>query len=171
MAANTQASMSQEDVAYEKNFSRENTWRNFKMALFTALSGSTFIAALSVIAQKIVGAAEGIGAVAGAAGGTTAAASGSTSFFGALFANPALTVPLLVGMVAVGVASAYMATSEGTEIKRLQDDRLARQNAREQQRCREQGVCNEVEYPQNQREDGKKWENVVAAKPQLQLVR
>lgn len=167
MIADSHTSVPKEEDAYEKKFSRENTWRNFKMAIFTALSGSTFIAALSVIAQKIVGAAESVGA---AAGGAEAAA-GSSTFFGSLFSNPVLTIPLLIGMVAVGVGAAYLATSEGTEIKRLQDDRLARQNALEQQRCREKAPSNAVEYPQNQRNDGAKWQETIDNTAHLQPAR
>lgn len=153
----------QEDIEYEKEFTRKNTWANFKMALFGGLSGATFIAALGVVAQKLVGAAEVVGAAASTTAGAAtgaAASAGGAGFLGAMFSNPMLTVPILAGMVVVGVAAAYASVAEGTEVKRLQDDRLARQNARAAQLCQEKGVCQSHEYEQNQRADGQKWADV-----------
>lgn len=164
MTSTDRRSSTDDDRTYETQFTRENTWRTFKMTLFAALSGATFIAALGVLAQKIIGAAEGIGTT--TASGTSMSTSVIPStFVGSLFTNPLLTIPLLLGMIVVGVVAAYVSTSEGTEIKRLQDDRLARKNAQEQQRCQSRNKSNDIEYSHNQRADGKAWCETLVNQP------
>jgi hypothetical protein len=171
-------SLSVEDAEYEKKFTRENTWRNFKMMVYNGVGLAAFLGLLGNIANRLISASETMApkaleaanaafdaavSTAQAAGTAVTVAPPPSTFFEAAFANATLTIPLMIGMAAVGILAAYASTSEGTEIKRLQDDRLARQNARAQERCKEQGICNDIEYLQNQRTDGKSWAASVAA--------
>ncbi len=153
-----------DDAEYEQKFTRENTWRNFKMAAFGAISAATFFGLLGTIANRLIAASEAFSPKALEAAAKAGSAAPS-SFFEAFVGNPMLTIPLMVGMAVVGVTAAYASVSEGTEIKKLQDNRLARQNAKAQQVCKEQGVCNDVEYPQNQRADGKAWTSAITQEP------
>ena len=72
------------------------------------------------------------------------------------------------GMMVAGIACTFLAQREWTELKELQDDRLARKNADCLAKQNSQGLsisaqphCG-MEFGQNQRADGKTWEQAVA---------
>lgn len=135
------------EVAYEKKFTEENTWRNFKMSLFGAISGATFFGLLANVAGMLL----------------TAVGGGDVAF------QPFASTAVMAGLATVGVAAAYLGVREGTEIKKLQDEHLARKHALAQELCKTQGICNQPEYPEQQRGDGKSWQQTVTDQSPTQI--
>ncbi len=72
------------------------------------------------------------------------------------------------GLAAAGLAFTYMAQREATELRVLQDEHLAQQNAHQMGKGKapELAVAQTIEYPENQRADGQKWEIVMASRAQ-----
>lgn len=69
------------------------------------------------------------------------------------------------GLLALGAAATYMSQRAATELRVLQDDHLARQNAKclgKEPELSAAGLIHTCEYPENQRSDGKTWEHTVA---------
>ena len=71
----------------------------------------------------------------------------------------------VAAMMTVGVVFTYMSQIESTKLREVQDDRLARKNADMLVKCHEAHheitPCQAHEYEQNQRADGKDWQETL----------
>jgi hypothetical protein len=134
----------------EEKYRKESRWLAFKSQTWGALGMASFFAALGTLANGLMGFAaktagvKGLGMIEGAAG---------------MITSPA-TLAVMGGLVAVGVACNYMSQHESTELRIIQDEHMAQQQAK----CmkQEKAPAVEVEHEQNCRADGKSWSDVVA---------
>jgi len=148
----------------EKEFRNKNLWHSFMQAAYGALGGASFFGALMVIAQGVMGLAATAGGIATL--GANAAAAQTASAF--LVTNP-ITLAAIGGLIAAGLAFTYMSQREGTELKVLQDEHLAQQTAIQHSMGRAPSL--NIEHEQNQRADGKQWQEVVHGAPSQNLTR
>jgi len=149
----------------EKQFRRKNLWHSFMQAAYGSLAGASFFGALLSISSGVIGLAAGLAKFLGFGAGVGGAGMEMAAANAFIVSNP-VTLAALGGLIVTGLAFTYLSQREGTELKVLQDEHTAQQNARAKQLCVEQGICNTAEYPQNQRADGKQWQNVVQAPAQ-----
>lgn len=143
------------DDAAEKAFRKKNEWHSFTTAAYGALGMASFFGALSVLANGLIGlaakkaAVQGLGMMEGMAGIVTNVA----------------PMAVIGGLVAAGLAFTYMAQREATELRCLQDEHLAQQNAKEMGHGKAPQVemqQNQPEYPDQCRKDGKTWDEYLA---------
>lgn len=143
-----------EDPA-EVEFRKKNQWYSFTGHLYSALGGAAFIGLLATVVKGLVSLA--------AATPGTAAATEAAAFFGA---GP---LALMGGLMAAGAASIYMAQKQFTELKMIGDEHLAVQNAKKLMQPNVQVAAGVIHHPQNERSDGKKWQDVVATREAEQM--
>ncbi|WP_425400192.1 hypothetical protein [Aeoliella sp.] len=124
----------------ESTFRKKNQWHSFKAAAYGALGMAAYMGAFMTLANGLIG----------VAGGTAVAA----SIFSPL---PLLAIAALV---VVGTASTYMSQQEQTELKVIQDEHLAQQNAREL-RNNGHALGNDIQADVGRR-DGRSWQEVVS---------
>ena len=140
----------------EKDFRKKNLWHSFMQGTYGALSIAAYMGALGTLATGLITAA------------TTASAPvvAGVAVAGSIFAP----LPMLVigGLLAVGTICSYMSQVEGTELKCLQDEHMAQQNAMKLTPGLAVSQSASVDHPKNQRADGKKWQEVVS-NPQPQV--
>ncbi len=144
------------DEEYERRYRKDTTRHSFLGALYSAVGGAAFFSVLGgLINMAISGIAE-------AAPGTATLSSALTS--AGMAVSPAVvTASVMIAVTIIGAVSTYMAQEEFTEVKCLQDERLARKNAQcmgEQRELTTPKSC-AAEYEHNQRADNKKWQDVV----------
>lgn len=123
-------------------------------AAYGALGGASFIGALGVIANGLIG----VAAKAFNIGGSGAAMLHATGDL----VTSLPTLGVIGGLIAAGLAFTYMSQREATELQCIRDEHMAQQNAKQMG----QGMGHQQsqeEYSQNQRSDGKKWTQVTAA--------
>jgi len=132
----------------EADFQAKNQWHSFKNAVYGGIGQASFFGVLMAVGGAVVSAAAGVPQ--------------SVALLTGLVSGP---LPLLAvgAMMAVGAAFTYMSQREATIMKSLQDTHLAEETA----------MCNaaghgkvkgvQVEYEQNQRSDGKTWNQAIAA--------
>lgn len=136
------------DDATEKEFRKQNLWYSFTTAAFNAFGMAAFFGVLATVTQNVIQVA---------AGAETAAA---------IFSP----VPLLAigALMAIGVAATYMSQREATELKCIQDEHLAHQNAKKLSPELGMSRTQPAEYSQNQRADGKTWQETTGrGQPQI----
>jgi len=132
----------------EADFQAKNQWHSFKGAVYGGIGQASFFGVLMALGSAVVAAAAGIPS--------------GTALLGGLVAGP---LPLIAvgAMMAAGAVFTYMGQREATIIKSLQDTHLAEETAM----CTAPGhgkeKCAQVEYEQNQRSDGKTWNQALAA--------
>lgn len=141
----------------EQDFQRKNQWYSFTGHLYSAIGGAAFFGLLGLIATSAVALAVG------------PAAGGAFEMASAIIQN---SLPKLAigGLMAIGTASIYMAQKEFTKLKCVQDLHMAQENARHigvvpgmAPEAAKSVACDEhIEYPQNERADGKSWSDVVS---------
>lgn len=146
----------------DKAFRRKNIWHSFLAAMYSIVGGAATYGLLNNLVASVAHPA----AVVGGAVTTGAAATGTLG----ILLSPAVLIPaFIIG----GIICTYLAQKEYTELRCLQDDNLARRNAvhmatyspqkDSQQKEVPQPISVNAEYHQNQRSDGKSWEDVVMA--------
>lgn len=130
----------------EKEFRKKNLWYSFTSAFYGAFGGAAFFGLLATVVGTLVKVA---------AGGAPAAE--AALLFGA---TPVL---VMAGLMAVGTLCVYMSQRESTELRCIQDEHLAYQNAKKLAKQpapqQEQGL----EQAPVGRKDGKSWEQVTRA--------
>lgn len=148
--AETNSNACPESDPAERDFRKKNLWVSFKGYLYQALGGACFIGLLTQVTSGLVK------AVAGEAG--------AAAMFGA---GP---VGVMIGLMAAGVACLYMAQKEFTDLRCIQDEHLAHQNAL-QLNGNGHVKAHAQEFTNPGRGDGKSWEQVaLAQKAQQQSV-
>jgi len=146
----------------EKKFRDKNLWHSFMQAAYGALGGASFFGALMVVSQGLIGLAAKHGGIATALGPQAAANATASAFI----VTNALPLAAIGGLIAVGLAFTYMSQREGTELKVIQDEHLAQQTELQHAKCR--ALEQNIVYAQNQRADGKQWQEVLSrSQPQV----
>lgn len=163
--------------AEEQQFRDDSMRHSFKGSLYNALSGAAFIGVLVKLSNLLIDTFSPDAEVSKVAVDT--------------FTHSPGGMAAMAGMMAVGTAFTYFAQKEWTELKCIQDERLARKNAEmmsmqhelemEKAQAVARGVAQEVKaevkagveearehgcqehYPQNERSDGKSWQAVIAS--------
>lgn len=125
----------------EQRFRKDSQWYSFTGSLYQAVGGAAFFGLLATVANAVVK----------VAAGATAEA--------AIFAP--LPLAVMGGMMAIGTLAIYMSQSAYTELRCLNDEHLAYQNAKQLMNQQSPAHEQEVLHEQNVRADGKKWSHVV----------
>ncbi len=140
----------------EAQFLTRNRALSFKSAVWGSLGMATFFGALMTISAGLISIASGIPAI--TAGGMPTASA-------ALLGGP---IPLLVlgGLIAFGAFATYISQHYATEMRILQDEHMAEQQAK----CMQQGTSQSVSVAHENpgRADGKTWREAVANDNQQQ---
>lgn len=131
------------DAQSEKEFRKKNLWHSFLTAAYGALGMAAYMGSLATLANGIVGIASG------------------TATAAAVFAP----LPLLAigGLALLGTVSTYLSQYEATEVRVLQDEHLAQQNAKSLVPNLGLEQATIPEYEQNRRADGRRWQDALRA--------
>lgn len=154
----------------EQEFRKKNQWHSFAASAWGALGAASFFAALGTLASGMISVAAGV---------PTTVAGGMITPSMFVLGGP-LPYAVMGGLLALGAAATYMSQSEATELRVLQDEHMAKQQAQcmgvaqgkglNQEQA--QAVCGaDKEFSQNQRADGKQWQQVVTAQAQEAVAR
>ncbi len=131
----------------EEKYRLQSRWFSFTSQTWGALGMATFFGALMTIAMGVV-----------------ALAMGTPAMLGGLLtpSAPLLSISGLAalgGLLGFGAIATYMSQREATELRIVQDEHMAQQQAKCMNKDKAPAV--EVEYQQNRRKDGRKWGDVV----------
>ena len=141
----------------EEKFRQESRWLSFKSQAWGALGMATFFGALMTIAMGIVSVAMGTPAILENGMITPSAPLLSVSGIAALG-----------GLLGFGAAATYMSQRDATELRIVQDEHMAQQQAKCMKQDKSPVIA--IEHEQNCRADGKKWGDIVANQNQPQHV-
>jgi hypothetical protein len=128
----------------DAEFRKERVWTSFKAVLYSGLSAACFLGVINKLVDTAVKAVE---------------------TGGASFSSP-LALGVMGGFMAVGTLFTYLAQREWTDVKCIEDERLARKNAECMGKTPvlpalpEHGADVSQEF-EGKRADGKSWLQVV----------